>query len=83
VSEGAQRLHGTDPGTLPNGRVSASDSFRIPGHPFTTVFFIAACAVITFSVIYKDHLGSAISFGVMLLGVPAYFVWARRSEPPA
>jgi APA family basic amino acid/polyamine antiporter len=83
VSERAQRLHGSDPHTLPDGRVSASDSFRIPGHPFTTLFFIAACAVITFSVIYKDHLGSGISFGVMLLGVPAYFVWARRSGPPA
>jgi len=59
-------------------RTRDSDSFRVPGHPFTTLFFIAACAVITFSVIYKDHLGSAISFGIMLLGVPAYFIWARR-----
>jgi APA family basic amino acid/polyamine antiporter len=59
-------------------RTRDSDSFRVPGHPFTTLFFIAACAVITFSVIYKDHLGSAISFGIMLLGVPAYFVWARE-----
>ena len=25
--------------------------FRIPGHPFTTLFFIAACAVITFSLL--------------------------------
>src|SRR5882672_10906184 len=53
-----------------------TDFFRIPGHPFTTVFFIAACCVITFSVIYKEPRNSAISFGIMLAGLPAYFVWA-------
>jgi APA family basic amino acid/polyamine antiporter len=52
------------------------DYFRIPGHPFTTLFFIAACCVITFSVIYKEPLNTAISLGIMLAGVPAYFVWA-------
>ena len=57
-------------------RSLASDFFRIPGHPITTLFFILACCVITSSVIYKDHLGSAISFGIMFLGVPAYFLWA-------
>src|SRR5438270_10571504 len=30
-------------------RDSDAGSFRIPGHPFTTLFFIAACCVITFS----------------------------------
>ena len=53
-------------------------SFRIPGHPFTTLFFITACGVITFSLLYKFPLNSGISFGIMLLGVPAYFIWARR-----
>jgi APA family basic amino acid/polyamine antiporter len=52
------------------------DFFRIPGHPFTTAFFILACGVITFSVVYKEPLNCAISLGIMLAGVPAYFVWA-------
>jgi APA family basic amino acid/polyamine antiporter len=52
------------------------DFFYIPGHPFTTAFFIAACCVITFSVVYKEPLNTAISLGIMLLGLPAYFVWA-------
>ena len=59
-------------------RAAGTDTFRIPGHPFTTLFFITACAVITFSLLYKFPLNSAISFGIMLLGVPAYFVWARN-----
>jgi len=59
-------------------RRATDDTFRIPGHPFTTLFFIGACAVITFSLLYKFPLNSAISFGIMLLGVPAYFVWAKK-----
>jgi APA family basic amino acid/polyamine antiporter len=57
-------------------RRRGGDYFRIPGHPFTTGFFIAACCVITFSVVYKEPRNSAISFGIMLAGLPAYFVWA-------
>jgi len=53
-----------------------TDSFRIPGHPFTTLFFIAACCVITFSVVYKEPRNSAISLGIMLAGLPAYAIWA-------
>ena len=61
-------------------RAANADVFRIPLHPFTTIFFIAACCVITFSLIYKFPLNSAISFGIMLAGVPAYFVWARKTD---
>jgi len=61
------------------GRV-ANDSFRIPGHPLTTIFFLAACCVITFSVIYNEPRNSAISFGIMLAGVPAYFIWALQNR---
>ena len=61
-----------------SARDTADKAFRIPGHPFTTIFFIAACCVITFSVIYSEPRNSAISFGIMLAGVPAYFVWASQ-----
>jgi APA family basic amino acid/polyamine antiporter len=53
-----------------------TDFFRIPGHPFTTVFFILACGIITLSVVYKEPRNTAISLGIMLAGVPAYFIWA-------
>jgi APA family basic amino acid/polyamine antiporter len=59
-------------------RAPDADVFRVPGHPWTTLFFIAACGVITFSLIYKFPLNSAISFSIMLLGVPAYFIWAKQ-----
>ena len=56
------------------------DFFRVPGHPFTTLFFIAACFVITFSLVYKYPLNSGISFSIMFAGLPAYFIWARRGN---
>src|SRR3989441_3952730 len=49
-------------------RLRDDDVFRIPGHPITTIFFISACGVITFSLLYKFPLNSAISFGIMMLG---------------
>ena len=61
---------------------AAGQSFRMPGHPFTTVFFMLACGAITFSVVYKERRNSAISLGIMLLGVPAYFIWAFIPEVP-
>lgn len=60
-------------------RAAESGRFAVPGHPLTTLFFIGACAVITFSLLYKFPFNSTISFGIMLLGVPAYFLWARKS----
>lgn len=65
--------------TLPDGRVSAG-SFRIPGHPFTTLFFIAACVAVAFSTIYRYPSNSLIGLAIMLSGLPVYFVWTRRRE---
>jgi basic amino acid/polyamine antiporter, APA family len=64
-------------------RESNEQIFRVPGHPLTTLFFIGACCVITFSLLYKFPRNSAISFGIMLLGIPAYFVWAGRTKRAA
>lgn len=61
-------------------RQAGGGGFRIPGHPFTTVFFIAACAIISLSVIYKEPRNTAISFGIMLAGVPVYLIWALRNR---
>ena len=54
--------------------------FRIPGHPFTTLFFIAACAAVAFSVIYKFPHNSVVGVGIMLSGVPVYLFWRSRRQ---
>ena len=53
-------------------------TFRVPGHPFTTLFFIAACAGVGFSTIYRYPHNSAIGLGIMLSGLPAYLFWRAR-----
>lgn len=52
---------------------------RVPGHPFTTAFFVAACWLIVASTIYKYPENSAIGLAIMLAGVPVYYLWRHRS----
>jgi APA family basic amino acid/polyamine antiporter len=51
--------------------------FRVPGHPFTTALFVAACALIVAATIYKYPWDSAVGLLIMAAGVPAYFFWRR------
>src|SRR5438874_1227652 len=61
-------------------RVANGAGFKIPGHPFTTLFFIAACAGVAFSTVYRYPHHSAIGLGIMLSGIPAYLFWRVRQK---
>src|SRR6202011_3828335 len=47
-----------------------AEIFRVPGHPFTTLFFILACAGVAFSTLYRYPHNSLIGLGIMLTGLP-------------
>jgi basic amino acid/polyamine antiporter, APA family len=49
--------------------------YKIPGHPLTTLFFIAACCVVVASTVYSYPENSIIGFGILLAGLPVYFLW--------
>ncbi len=51
---------------------------RIPRHPFTTMFFIAACAGLVISTVCRYPHNSLIGLGIMLSGIPAYLFWKSR-----
>jgi APA family basic amino acid/polyamine antiporter len=62
------------------GKIDNRATFRVPGHPFTTLFFIAACAGVGFSTIYRYPHNSAIGLGIMLTGIPVYLFWRARQK---
>ncbi|MEY2544312.1 MAG: basic amino acid/polyamine antiporter, family [Verrucomicrobiota bacterium] len=55
-------------------------TFRVPGHPFTTLFFIMACVGVAFSTLYRYPHNSLIGLGIMLSGIPAYLFWRARQK---
>lgn len=59
---------------------NAMRGFRVPGHPFTTLFFVIACWLVVFSTIYKYTQNSIIGLLIMLAGIPVFFLWRGRRE---
>jgi len=59
-------------------RQDGDATFRIPGHPLTTLFFIAACCGVAFSTFYRYPQNGAIGVGIMLTGIPVYLFWRNR-----
>jgi APA family basic amino acid/polyamine antiporter len=54
---------------------------RVPGHPFTTIFFIGACSAVVLSTIFRYPHNSFVGLGIMLTGLPVYFLWRTRATP--
>ncbi|HKZ77407.1 MAG TPA: amino acid permease [Pyrinomonadaceae bacterium] len=52
----------------------------VPGHPMTTVLFVAACWLVVINTIYKYPADTLIGLGILLAGVPAFYFWQRRSD---
>ena len=56
--------------------------FRVPGHPWTTGFFVAACALVVAATVYNYPRNSVIGWIILVTGVPIYFFWRWwRREP--
>ncbi len=53
--------------------------FRIPGHPWTTLLFIASCWLVVAATIFRYPANSAVGLGILAAGIPAYLVWSRKS----
>ena len=54
--------------------------FHIPGHPWTTFFFIAACWMVVAATVFNYPLNSLIGFAIILSGVPVYLYWSRARK---
>lgn len=55
----------------------AAEGARVPGHPYTTIFFVAICWLVVLNCVYKYPANTLIGLGILLAGVPVYFLWRK------
>ena len=60
------------------GEMNASHGYRMPGHPVSTVMFVAICWWVVANTIYRYPQNSLIGFVLLLAGIPVYWFWSRR-----
>ena len=53
---------------------------RVPGHPVTTILFIAVCWLVAVNTIYRYPKNTLIGIGIMFTGILVYSFWPARSE---
>ena len=56
----------------------SAQQFRVPGHPYTTLIFIAICWLVVLNTIIRVPEDTLIGIGIMLLGIPVYYFWHRK-----
>jgi APA family basic amino acid/polyamine antiporter len=61
-------------------REAASAATRVPGHPFTTIVFIAICWLVVINTVYRYPHNTLIGIAIMIAGIPAYWFWRQRSS---
>ncbi|MGB8908341.1 MAG: amino acid permease [Candidatus Cybelea sp.] len=57
--------------------------FRMPGHPVTTVIFLAAAWVIVGDTIWNSPYDTLIGVGILLSGLPVYWLFTWRKAAAA
>jgi APA family basic amino acid/polyamine antiporter len=51
---------------------------KVPGHPVTTLLFIAICWSVAINTVYSFPGNTLIGIAIMLAGLPAYWFWKTR-----
>jgi APA family basic amino acid/polyamine antiporter len=63
-------------------RPDAPRPYRAWGYPWVAGFFIAASASIAANTLFEKPVESVAGLGLLVLGLPAYAIWTRRSPRP-
>jgi APA family basic amino acid/polyamine antiporter len=53
-------------------------AFRAPGFPVSPLLFAIACLAIVVNQVVSDPRNSAFGLGLVLAGVPVYFIWSSK-----
>jgi APA family basic amino acid/polyamine antiporter len=62
------------------GAGRAAPGFRVPGYPWTPALFVAAAFYVVVSSVLASVRNAAVGSVLLLLGVPVYRYWSRRSR---
>jgi APA family basic amino acid/polyamine antiporter len=57
-----------------------SIGYRTPGYPWLPAFFVLVAILVVFSTILADPVRQAVGAGLLLLGIPVYYLFRRRSR---
>ena len=58
--------------------------FRTPGYPVTPILFVLSAAAIVINTVVTQPRNVIFAIGLMVLGIPAYYMWRRRlAKAPA
>jgi APA family basic amino acid/polyamine antiporter len=62
-----------------DSRAAAPATYRAPGHPYTTIVFIAISWFVVANTIYKYPGNTLAGIGILLAGIPVYYIWRWRN----
>jgi len=55
-------------------------SVEVPLHPWTTLLFVVACAVIVVATVWNNPVNSLIGFAILAAGIPACLYWQHKQR---
>jgi APA family basic amino acid/polyamine antiporter len=61
-------------------RLTSAGGFRTPGYPWLPGFFVAVAVAVVFSTIRAAPTRSLVGAGLLLLGIPVYYAFARKTS---
>ena len=68
--------------TLRKSQPNLHRPYKVVGYPYVPAVFIAAALYLVVNALISDPLWTSVTFGVVLLGLPVYYIWFR-AQPSA
>jgi len=65
--------------TLRKSQPNLHRPYRVIGYPYVPAVFIAAALYLVVNALISDPVWTSITFGVVLLGLPVYYIWFRKA----
>jgi APA family basic amino acid/polyamine antiporter len=61
-------------------RSEATSARILPGHPVTTIVFIATCLVVLIATVWNAPVNSLVGYAILLAGIPVFLFWRRKNR---